>query len=228
MPVPQACSRCGSSLKEGASYCGHCGMRRVDFPVARRRASGSQLGTWIWRVVGLGALIGVVALIGTYCYGSEEERPQSTGAMPTFAPRLIGSVVEQDSASSEYSLAASDIVNGLADDVDRLFADAEPYLTQCEAGSLSACDSAVETFGEASRLAQKGYDELSRLDPPVVAAQWHRDYLSLLAEQRDALGDVALAWDRKDFVAFDLVIDKLDSLGVREEELVNYFNENLR
>jgi len=64
------CPRCNASITSFAKYCGICGIPFVNLHNIRREALSGSIRLWLWRVLGLGAAMGIFALIAIYYTGS--------------------------------------------------------------------------------------------------------------------------------------------------------------
>jgi hypothetical protein len=71
-------------------------------------------------------------------------------------------------------------------------------------------------------------NDLSGLNPPTEAQSWQRDYLKLLSDNSSLCRRAVSAWAADDWEAFSGLSREFEALDSRENQLVDYFNKNLR
>jgi hypothetical protein len=134
------------------------------------------------------------------------------------------SLIKDDS----YEAHASDIVNTHMKQVERLSDDAGPDITRCNTGAMDACDVVISDLSKMADELHAAAGELGQLTPSAKAASWHHDYLALLADGESAIRRIVSDWNDGDVDRMTSDLSSFDDITTREDQLVSYFNDELR
>lgn len=154
-------------------------------------------------------------------------RGSSARAFVLLVLLLAGSVFSAALCNS-YEAKASKVVNDGQERVKEIVADAEADTNACAAGSLEACDRAMQSMSAIADEVEQLHRELSELKPSGKARQWHADYLLLLEKMQWTMRSAVAAWEAGDFQAILAATGAFSELEGEEVRLTNYFNNNLR
>lgn len=169
------------------------------------------ISLWVRRLLGLLA----IAAIGF-------------GIWYYYSGRIGGESPYASGDGSFYGNRAMGIVNAASSDTDRLASGADADLSACEAKNIAACDRAAGHFNDVAARLDKARNDLSGLNPPAEAQSWQRDYLNLLSDNSSLCRRAVSAWAADDWEAFSSISREFEALDSRENQLVDYFNKNLR
>ena len=124
-----------------------------------------------------------------------------------------------------YFIAIIDISIEQEDDFILAFAAVGDEIVSCDAGSVSACDRVIETFGGMSDSVVATRSRVETLSPPEHVTGWHAEYLALLQDFDDALNSFTTAYFAGDLAELDRASIRLDLVIQQEGELLNQFDE---
>jgi hypothetical protein len=169
------------------------------------------VSVWVRRLLGLL----VIAAIGF-------------GIWYYYSGRIGGESPYAGEGGSSYANRAMEIIHTASSDTDQLASGADVDLSACEAMNTVACDRAVGNFNDVAARLDKARNDLSALNPPAEAQSWHRDYLELLSDNSSLCRRAVSAWAAGDWETFSGISREFEALDSRENQLVDYFNKNLR